>query len=31
MIRDLFALRTRWTAASVPLFVAGCLFFWWLP
>ncbi len=27
----LFALRTRWTAASVPLFAAGCLFFWWLP
>lgn len=27
----LFALRTRWTAASVPLFTAACLFFWWLP
>lgn len=24
----LFTLRTRWTAASVPLFAIGCLFSW---
>lgn len=30
MIRTLFALRPR-ALGAVPLFAAGCLFFWWLP